>query len=519
MYISKRGYHPGTTMNMVSSGGNSYNDRVILSLPNNLGNSGTDYVMKQSISIFWFRQDLRLCDNPGLIEAARLGKILPIYIFDDLSSSAFKMGGASRVYLYHSLSSLNKALNDKLNLYVGDPEKIILQLSQQYNITNIFWNRCYEPWSIMNDTIIEKKLSALKINYSAFNGSYLWTPEEITKEDGSYYRVFSAYKRKAHFSEPRKPLPKPKNLILIKDLGNKTTLNDLPLIPNHSWQDKIKAHWNFGEKAAQNKLDNFLHSCLSGYKKGRDYPAANQTSKLSVNLHFGEISPHQIWDAINTMGRFNAPEEDVNHFLSEMIWREFSCYLMAHFNKLPSDNFQAKFNNFPWMHDNLLLNAWQTGNTGYPIIDAGMRELWQTGYMHNRVRMIVASFLVKNLMIHWHYGRDWFWDCLVDADLANNSASWQWVAGCGVDAAPYFRIFNPITQGEKFDSDGNYTRKYVPELKKLPNKYLFKPWEAPEKILKDAGIILGQHYPKPIVDLKTSRERALSAYKSLRTNK
>lgn len=474
--------------------------------------------MKQSISIFWFRQDLRLSDNPGLVEAARLGKILPIYILDDLSPSPFKIGNASKIYLHNSLESLNKSLNGNLNFYSGDPEKIIFQLIKKYNIEHLFWNRCYEPWHVSNDVMIEKKLNTLKINYSVFNGSYLWTPEEITKKDGSYYKVFGAYKRKAFFVKPRKPVPTPDNLLVIKDESNKTTLNKFKLTANHEWQDKIEENWTFGESAAQDKLDNFLHNNLAGYKQGRDYPADDQTSKLSANLHFGEISPHQIWESVNTTGKRNASKDDVNHFLSEITWREFSCYLMAHFNKLPTDNFQVKFNAFPWRHNDLLLNAWKTGNTGYPIIDAGMRELWQTGYMHNRVRMVVASFLIKNLMVHWHYGRDWFWDCLVDADLANNSFNWQWVAGSGVDAAPYFRIFNPITQGEKFDSDGHYTRQWVPELAELPNKYLFKPWQAPQKILNDAGIVLGKHYPKPIVDLKASRERALSAYKSLKVS-
>jgi deoxyribodipyrimidine photo-lyase len=417
--------------------------------------------------------------------------------------------------LHHSLESLNTSLNDTLNLYIGEPENIIFRLIEQFNIENIFWNRCYEPWHISRDAIIENKLSSLNINHTVFNGSYLWDPETIKKGDGSHYKIFSAYKRKVYLSEPRKPLPKPNNLTLIKDALNKTTLNDFQLVPKHQWQQQVEQHWTFGESAALNKLENFIHNQLLGYKKGRDYPGGNQTSKLSVNLHYGEISPHQIWESANTIGRLYASEDDVNCFLSQMIWREFSCYLMAHFKGLPSDNFQRKFNQFPWEKNEIFLDAWQTGNTGHPIIDAGMRELWQTGYMHNRVRMIVASFLVKNLMIHWHYGRDWFWDCLVDADLANNSASWQWVAGCGVDAAPYFRIFNPITQGEKFDSAGDYTRKFVPELKLLPDKYLFKPWEAPEKILNNSGVVLGANYPKSIVDLKASREKALSAYKTL----
>lgn len=471
---------------------------------------------KNSISIFWFRQDLRLSDNPGLIEASSLGQVLPIYIVDDLSPSPFKIGSANKIYLHHSLISLSQSLNGQLNLYIGKPDKVILKLIQEYDVQHVFWNRCYEPWRISNDAIIENKLHTLNINCKIFNGSYLWAPENIHKDDGSYYKVFSAYKRKAYLLEPRKPFPKPKNLVLIKDEANKTTLDDFQLISEHPWQKKIQKQWPFGEKMALRKLKYFIQKNLSGYKKWRDYPSHNQTSRLSPNLHFGEISPHQIWDAVNTTGKVNAHGDDIHHFLSEMIWREFSCYLMTHVKTLPSDNFQIKFNKFPWKHNEVFFHAWKTGMTGYPLVDAGMRELWNTGYMHNRIRMVVASFLVKNLMIHWHYGRDWFWDCLVDADLANNSANWQWVAGCGADAAPYFRIFNPITQGEKFDGDGNYTKEFIPELKNLPNKYLFKPWQAPEKILKDAGIVLGKNYPKPIIDLKTSRIKALLAYKSLR---
>lgn len=472
--------------------------------------------MKQnSISIFWFRQDLRLSDNPGLIEASKLGKVLPIYILDDLSPSPFKIGSASKIYLHDSLMSLNQSLNDNLNLYTGKPEKIIFNLIQQYNVKHIFWNRCYEPCRISNDERMVNKLNARNIHCNIFNGSYLWAPESIKKDDGSYYKVFSAYKRKAYLLEPRKPSPKPKNLVLIRDETNKTTLDDFQLIADYPWQKKLKQQWLCGENIAQRKLKNFIQKSLSSYKKGRDYPSHEQTSRLSPNLHFGEISPHQIWNAIHTT-KTNAHEENINHFLSEVVWREFSCYLMTHVQTLPSDNFQIKFNTFPWKHNEILLHAWKTGMTGYPLVDAGMRELWETGYMHNRIRMIVASFLVKNLMIHWHYGRDWFWDCLVDADLANNSASWQWVAGCGADAAPYFRIFNPITQGEKFDSDGQYTKKFIPELKNLPNQYLFKPWQAPEKTLKEAGVILGKNYPKPIIDLKASRIKALLAYKSLK---
>ena len=465
-------------------------------------------MMKQPLSIVWFRNDLRLWDNPGLLKASALGSVFPVYILDDLSPPPFKIGSASKIYLHYSLEHLNTSLQDSLNVYKGFPEKIILQLIQKYNIRYVFWNRCYGPWNEVHDTILETRLKELKIQYTVFNGSYLWAPEDVKKEDGSYYKVFSAYKRKVYSMEPRSSFPPPKDVSLMKDHHNTTTLKDLNLICNASWNDKIQKHWTFGEEAALKRLEDFLHTGLRGYKKGRDYPGRHHTSKLSAHLHFGEISPHHIWNAVKNIPTSHGFQEDIEHFLSELIWREFSCYLLTYYKDLPYDNFQPKFNGFPWADNALLLKAWQSGNTGYPIVDAGMRQLWQTGYMHNRVRMIVASFLVKNLMIHWHRGRDWFWECLVDGDLANNSASWQWVAGCGADEAPYFRIFNPILQGEKFDTPGEYTQTFVPELKHLPKEYLFNPWKAPDTVLKNSGIILGETYPNPIVDITHSRTRA-----------
>ncbi len=471
--------------------------------------------MTKPISIVWFRQDLRIADNPALFEAVKVGSVLPIYILDDLASKPCKLGDVTKVYLHQALQYLDKSLDGNLNLYMGNPEKIISQLAKTYSVKHIYWNRCYEPWLMAYDEKIENILKNLNIDYTIFNGSYLWNPTEIIKEDGSYYKVFGAYKRKTMLFKPRKPLAKPKSLTLIKDKKNKTTLKDFKLIPAHPWYKQVIEHWIVGEEEAKKKVAYFIKNELSGYKVGRDYPSLEQTSKLSPHLHFGEISPCQVWDAICSK-LLKTDVEDDQHFLSEMIWREFSAYLLYHFPGLYKDNFIKKFNAFPWVNQASLLKAWQTGNTGYPFIDAGMRELWQTGYMHNRVRMIVASFLVKNLKIHWHHGRDWFWNCLADADLANNSASWQWVAGSGVDSAPYFRIFNPTTQGKKFDAEGLYTKKYLPELKNLPNKYLFEPWNAPQKILEQAGIILGKTYPEPIIDLKISREAALLAYKSLK---
>ena len=254
---------------------------------------------------------------------------------------------------------------------------------------------------------------------------------------------------------------------------------------------------------------------MTGYRdtrKEETFRARNNVSRLSPHIHFGEVSPHQVWYQSQQMESSSGRIKDLEHFLSELGWREFSYNLLFHFPDLIGTNFQKKFDDFPWKDDSDLLERWQKGNTGYPIVDAGMRELWQTGYMHNRVRMVVGSFLVKNLLIDWREGERWFWDCLVDADLANNAASWQWVAGSGADAAPYFRIFNPVTQGTKFDKDGEYTRKFVPELEKLPNKFLFTPWEAPQNVLEEAGIELGKDYPYPIIDLKQSRARALEAF-------
>jgi len=474
--------------------------------------------MTKEISIVWFRQDLRLSDNPALSEGLNLGKIFPIYILDDCAPNLFKMGEASKIWLHHSLNNLNKALNGKLNIYIGKANKIIESIIEQQEIENIYCNSCYEPWHIEQENSIQSLCKKKNINHRSFNSNYLWSTKKILKSDKTYYKVFTPYKRKSYQHNPRKAINKPTKINAIKDLKNKLSIADLKLIPaEKKWHKNIVALWDIGELAAHNKLYEFIEKKLSGYKNSRDYPIKNQTSLLSPHLHFGEISPAQIWESVNNLGHLHANDSDIEHFLSEVIWREFSCYLLHYFPSLHKDNFNNKFNKFAWKNNLKHLKAWQTGNTGYPIVDAGMRELWQTGYMHNRVRMVAASFLVKNLNIHWHKGRDWFWDCLVDADLANNSASWQWVAGCGVDAAPYFRIFNPITQGKKFDPQGMYTRQHVPELKKLPDKYLFSPWEAPDNILSSAGVILGKTYPKPIVDLKASRERALASYKELKS--
>jgi deoxyribodipyrimidine photo-lyase len=468
--------------------------------------------MAETTVIHWFRQDLRTGDNPGFFEAAALGRVLPVYIVDDVHAGDHAPGAASRWWLHHSLQDLNRQLDGRLRLYRGDPLEILPRLIRESGASRIHWNRCYEPWSLKRDARIKKALQDGGVEVRSYNGSLLWEPWDILKQDGTPYKVFTPYYKKGclNAEPPRKPLLRPDHLELADHEPD--SIDALQLLPKIRWYEKMDPHWNTGEQAAHRVLHKFLEYGISGYKQKRNFPALRNVSRLSPHLHWGEISPNQVWYAAAFVGG----NGDVEHFHSELGWREFSNYLLYHFPDLPHKNFNRRFDRFPWSDNAELLLQWQRGSTGIPIVDAGMRELWETGYMHNRVRMIVASFLTKNLLLHWHHGRDWFDDCLVDANLANNCASWQWVAGCGADAAPYFRIFNPVTQGQKFDPSGEYTRRYVPELGLMPDQYLFNPWEAPGPVLEDAGVVLGETYPHPIVDLKESRNRALEAYATVK---
>ncbi|MFT5084504.1 MAG: deoxyribodipyrimidine photo-lyase [Lentisphaeria bacterium] len=469
--------------------------------------------MTHQFAIHWFRQDLRLSDNPALVAAAQRGKVLPIFILDDDNAGKHSMGAASRWWLHQSLHALNKSLRGQLRVYRGDPKEILGELSKHLPGCSVYWNRCYEPWRIARDKQIKTMLSNLGLEAHSFNGSLLWEPWSVHKKDGTPYKVFTPFYRRGCLNAmpPREPLAKPK-LVFAKGDFAEISIDDLELLPRIAWDAGLQSCWKTGESAAHSRLKTFVNDGLSDYKEGRNYPAKACVSRLSPHLHWGEISPNQIWYDVQRTG--NGSNEDC--LLSELGWREFSYSLLYHFPSLPRKNLQSKFDLFPWRNNAKRLACWQQGMTGYPIVDAGMRELWQTGYMHNRVRMVVGSFLVKNLLLHWHHGERWFWDCLVDADLASNSASWQWIAGCGADAAPYFRVFNPITQGERFDPSGAYTRHFVPELSALPEKYLYRPWEAPPSVLDAAGIELGKTYPQPIVDVKVSREQALEAFQSIR---
>ncbi len=455
-------------------------------------------------ALVWFRQDLRLHDNTALIHAAKNYNIIPIYILDDANAAEWKMGSASRWWLHQSLTALNESLGNHLVIRTGKAERIIPALIKEYNADAIFWNRCYEPWRIERDKKIK---SSLDIECESFKDSLLWEPWEVLKNDKTPYKVFTPFYRRGCLNKPAPAKPESAPGLKFAETKNRGKVSDLSLMPSIKWYKQMEKLWTPGEKGAKKLFKIFLEDGLHGYKTGRNHPDRQNTSRLSPHLHFGEISIREVWHTSIAAAVAKNAEADVDCFCSELGWREFANYLLYHFPHLPRAPVHEKFNAFPWIKNPRHLTAWQQGQTGIPIVDAGMRELWQTGIMHNRVRMIVASFLVKNLLIHWHEGEDWFWDCLVDADLANNAMGWQWVAGCGADAAPYFRVFNPVTQGEKFDASGAYVRKYVPELKNVPLKYLHKPWELE---------IQPANYPAPIIDLKKSRQAALEAYKEIK---
>jgi len=457
-------------------------------------------------NLIWLRNDLRINDNPALYHGIKNAKnALIIYIYDDTNPQKWQLGGAKKWWLHHALQDLSKKVN--LTLLKGDPLKIIPNLVKQHNIDNIYWNRRYEPWGIEVDSNIKQNLPV-----NSYKANLLFEPWEIKNKAGSYFKVFTPFWRKCLEEQGNifDPLPKPE-LNSIKYINHKSEhLDSWQLLPTKpDWAGGMRKKWLVTEDAAHQQLTNFIQK-ISDYKEKRNFLDIDATSNLSPYLAAGQISPLQIWHKVNQSGIKDAGSVC---FLSEVGWREFSYNLLYNYPTLPEQNFKLQFDKFPWQSNDKDIKAWQKGQTGYPIIDAAMQELWQTGIMHNRARMIVASFLTKHLLQDWRAGQDWFWDCLVDADLASNSASWQWVAGSGADAAPYFRIFNPITQGERFDKKGEYIKKWLPVLSNLPDKYIHTPWQAPGLLLAEAGITLGKNYPYPVIDANEGRNRALQAYK------
>jgi deoxyribodipyrimidine photo-lyase len=471
--------------------------------------------------IVWFRDDLRLSDHPALHAASRTGApVICLYVFDEQSSGR-PLGGAARWWLAQSLRDLQKrlaAIGSPLVLRRGSAAKVIPELARDADAGSVFWNRIAQAPDQAAADRVAAALKDLGIASHTFPGDLLAAPETIRNKDGRGLRVFTPFwKRVQGLGDPPKPLPAPKALSHVPGIASEA-LESWHLEPRHpDWADGLRETWTPGETSAQARLRQFLNSGAAGYSIERDRPDHAGTSRLSPHLRFGEVSPRQVWHA----ARFTAAEHpklaaDIDKFLSELGWREFCRHLLSDVPDLAERNLQPAFDAFPWKTDAGALRAWQRGRTGYPIVDAGMRELWHTGVMHNRVRMVVASFLVKHLLIDWRDGEKWFWDTLVDADAGSNPANWQWVAGSGADAAPYFRVFNPILQGEKFDPDGAYVRRWVPELGDLPASLIHQPWTATPLELAGAGITLGKTYPKPIVDHKAGRERALAAYAKVR---
>ncbi|MCP3867810.1 MAG: deoxyribodipyrimidine photo-lyase [Gammaproteobacteria bacterium] len=472
-------------------------------------------------TLLWLRQDLRLTDNTALELARKSDQLLPVYIHDPKLNGRWPPGAASDWWLHHSLASLDEDLRksgSRLILGVGPTEEVLKELIRSGNVNRVCWNRRYEPDLVDADRQLKKMLAASGLEVKTCNSNLLFEPWDIQRdtktESPAPYRVFTAYwracnKRGLHDAVHHRPdrLPGiPRGVPSRK-------LESLGLMPETRRDTGLRNHWQPGEKGAQIRLDKFLKESVEDYTNGRNQPGITGTSGISPHLHFGEIGPRQIIHAIKpwTERATGSASESTETYIREIGWREFAHHLLFHYPQSDQHPLNRRFRNFSWRKDyGDDLIAWQQGNTGIPLVDAGMRELWQTGWMHNRVRMIVASFLAKNLMIPWQQGARWFWDTLVDADLASNTLGWQWVAGCGADAAPYFRIFNPVLQGEKFDPEGTYVRRWIPELKALPNRYIHKPWTAPQSL--QAGIA---PYPPPIVDLKASRERALAAYRQL----
>ncbi|MGI9364296.1 MAG: cryptochrome/photolyase family protein [Rhizobiaceae bacterium] len=473
--------------------------------------------------ILWFRQDLRLTDNPALCYAADSGKpVIFCYIHDEVSESVRPMGSAQKWWLHHSLLSLSKSLQEfggQLILRSGPAADVIARLVSETAADEICWNRRYGEGEQAVDRFIKEDFPGTA---KSFGGMLLHEPSLVRTGSGKPYKVYTPFwKNLSSQSTPRQPLPKPESIHASTQVLKGDELASwalLPTVPN--WAHGIAETWQPGESSAALAMNQFIKKHIQTYDSNRDLPGPDQTSRLSPHLRFGEISPYQLWHASysGTARNDRNSERAREIWRKELVWREFSYHLLQEWPSLATSNFNSSFDRFPWTEDHHNITAWQKGMTGYPIVDAGMRQLYQTGWMHNRVRMIVGSFLVKHLMIDWRVGERWFWDTLVDGDPAANPAQWQWVAGTGADAAPYFRIFNPILQASKFDPDGIYIKKYVPELNKLPARYLPAPWQAPDSELAKAGVKLGNTYPKPIVDHQFARNRALDALQSLKSD-
>ncbi len=472
--------------------------------------------MSNAPVVFWFRQDLRLADNPALVEAARRGPVVPVFVWAPDEDGDWPPGAASRWWLHHSLADLSARLAErglKLVVRAGSSLDELRAVANETGARTVCWSRRYEPAARQRDEQVARALRRDGVEVVTGNSALLFEPDRIATGDGSPYRVFTPFWRRCLTdAEVPAPLPKPDPTAAEAPVPS-LDLGELRLLPEVDWAAGLRATWTPGEAGALARLDAFLGVALDGYAVDRDRPDLAATSRLSPHLHFGEIGPRQVWHAVRKAG---TSDEDRDRFLSEAGWREFAHHLLWHFPDTVDQPLRPEFARFPWRDDPAGLRAWRRGRTGYPFVDAAMRQLWRTGWMHNRARMVVASFLVKDLLLPWQAGARWFWDTLVDADLASNTLGWQWTAGCGADAAPYFRVFNPVGQGEKHDPEGAFVARYLPELAALPALVIHQPWNADQAELRQAGVALGVTYPAPVVDHATARRRALTAYRDLR---
>lgn len=464
-------------------------------------------------------------DNPALWHASREGTAVPVFIFSPREQEPWAPGGASAWWLHHSLASLDKQLRErgsKLLLRKGASARTLIEITQQHDIDHVTWNRRYEPHLQSRDRVVKEKLEDCGIHVEVFESQLLHDPGDVETTSGGPYHVYTPFWDRVtgdNYLNTSDPLPAP-------ELGperapdpwpQRTSLSSLHLLPSArdgvQWARGIEKTWTPGEEGAWNRLEEAISQKVPDYKENRNRPDRDGTSRLSPHLHHGEISPRSIWHALENT---SFEKETLEPFLKQLVWREFSYHWLHHYPDVPSQTYRNKFKEFPWTYDEETFHRWKPGQTGYPIVDAGMRQLWETGWMHNRVRMIVASFLTKDLLIHWKKGARYFWDTLVDANLANNTMGWQWTAGCGVDPQPFFRIFHPVSQGERHDPKGAYIEKWVPELRHLPKEHLHAPWKASTSTLDQAGITLGETYPDRIVEHARARERALSLYESVK---
>jgi deoxyribodipyrimidine photo-lyase len=477
--------------------------------------------VSNTLTILWLRQDLRLTDNSALQAAIEEGgTIVPVYIDDRDVLGDWAPGEASLWFLHRALESLEtfvRKAGGQLYFLQGDSLAELKALIDSTGAERVYWNRRYEGPHRERDAEIKKALREEGIEVKSFNSSLLNEPHTVSTGSEQPYKVYTPYWRKVKerkLDPPVKVDLKAAKFYQDKPVGCK--LDDLKLLPEHPWHKKLESQWDVSEDAALKQLDHFLKEPVEDYDTARDLPRVEGTSKLSPYLHWGLIGPRQVMARLHSKHDLRA--QGPQTFAKEIYWREFAYNVLYHFPHTPDAPLQEKYSDFPWEYDQSVLKRWQQGKTGYPIVDAGMRELYETGWMHNRVRMIVSSLLVKHLLQDWRDGARWFWDTLVDADLASNTLGWQWSGGCGADAAPYFRIFNPMTQGKKFDPDGDYVRHWVPELKKVPAKYIHEPWEAPDAVMAHAGCQLGGDYPEPIIEHKKGRERALAAFDKVKAS-